>query len=137
MDQDNALTRLVMPQEVGLAICVEIGHALDLPVARNAARREIPAADPRGAVHEPDLQRATRLVMPQEIGLAIGVEMGHARDLPVARDGTGSQIATAGPRGCVHEPDVTSHWAGDATECRVCRCHGKCSVPVPERQASR
>src|SRR5258708_8294581 len=77
-DRDPA-GHAVAPQDVGLAVPVEVAEPRNAPVEIRYRGEVGGAARNRGAVHEPDRVRAGRAVMPQDVGLAIPVEVAAPR----------------------------------------------------------
>src|SRR5882672_3732176 len=65
----------VAPQDVGLAVSIEVADSRDAPVEIRYRSEVGSATRNRGAVHEPDRVRAGRVVMPQDVGLAVPVEI--------------------------------------------------------------
>src|SRR5882672_2957972 len=95
----------VAPQDVGLAVPIEVADSRDAPVEIRCRSEVGSATRNRGAVHEPDRVRAGYVVVPQDVGLAISVEVADSRDAPVEiryRSEVGSATRN---RGAVHEPD--------------------------------
>src|SRR5882672_6251384 len=95
----------VAPQDVGLAVPVEVADPRDAPVEIRYRGEVGGAARNRGAVHEPDRVRAGCVVVPQDVGLAVPIEVADSRDAPVeirCRSEVGSATRN---RGAVHEPD--------------------------------
>src|SRR5712692_501417 len=64
----------VAPQDVGLAVAVEVADAGNLPV-RVADGGERARADHAGPVEQPDKDFAIAGVAPQDVGLAVAVEV--------------------------------------------------------------
>src|SRR6266851_3806643 len=94
--------RAVAPQDVGLAVTVEVADSRDTPVEiRN--RSEHRAARNGGAVHEPDYVLTGRAVAPQDVGLAVSIKVTDSGNAP-AEIHLGERGA-ARNRGGVHEPD--------------------------------
>ena len=94
----------LLPEDVVLAVVVEIAGALDLPVRTGVERTN--SADKRGVgpVHQPHRGLAVG-VLPDQIVLAITVEVADALDLPVGTwiertDGTDKGGVGVG----VHQP---------------------------------
>src|SRR5205823_8244809 len=90
-------SRGVAPQDVGLAVAVEVTDPLHLPglVAQRVDRTR---PGDRETVHQPDVVLAGRSIAPQDVGLAIAVEVADPLHLPA--------------RGRIHEVDGTL--GGDA-----------------------
>ena len=65
--------RGVAPEDVRLAVAVEVAEALDGPRRVDGAQGA--GGDDAGAVHEPDVQRA-RGMAPEDVGPAVAVEVG-------------------------------------------------------------
>jgi len=65
----------VLPQDIGLAIVIEIANAGNIPVQGDV---RAPAAGKRGAVHQPDEDFAGGAVAPQDVTLASPVRNRHA-----------------------------------------------------------
>src|SRR5262245_16236907 len=74
----------VPPEDVGLAVPVDIFHALDGPVDGDSADHG--RAGNGGAVHEPDRHGAVS-VPPENVRLAVTVEVTHGLDGPGSGDG--------------------------------------------------
>src|SRR5262249_10828720 len=76
---------LALPKNVGLAIVVEVADALDLPIDAGVERTD--ATDELGAdaviAHQPHGGLAAALALPDDIRVAIAVEIADALDLPV------------------------------------------------------
>src|SRR5258706_384758 len=77
---DHGLTAVALPQDVGLAVAIEILRALDVP-RRSEIGTDIGVADERQPVHRPDSGLAA-VVLPEDIGLAVAVEIPGAFDMP-------------------------------------------------------
>ena len=65
----------VGPKDVRLAVVVEVSNARYLVVRGQRRSQDGGAALQAGAVHVPDDQGARTRVLPQDVGLAIGVEV--------------------------------------------------------------
>ena len=76
---DRRRAVVVLPQDVGLAVAVEVAGALDVPARPRIERADGTDADRVGAVHQPDRGRAV-VVLPQDVGLAVAVEVAGALD---------------------------------------------------------
>ncbi len=100
----------MLPQDVGLAVGVEIAHGLHAPtlhVVRGAIRKRRVDREAREAVHQPHAQLARAQVLPQEIGLAVGIEVRGASQLPFAATGVvGLRLQHALAHAAVHQPDA-------------------------------
>src|ERR1019366_1864044 len=83
-EPDPGLSRCaVLPQDIGLAISVEIADALNAPLADGAAgAARAAAARYRGPVHEPDPSLPCRRVFPQNVCLAIPIEVADTENAP-------------------------------------------------------
>src|SRR5499433_1508208 len=81
----------MLPENIGLAVAVEIAHALDGPVGRDAAGR--PGADHARAIHQP------RVDDPRGIHLRLAesaAEVDGARDRILANSTEMMRLASAG-----------------------------------------
>src|SRR5439155_22840511 len=84
--------RAVSPDDVRLAVAVEVADAFHLPgEIRHRAQIALARLD-RPAIHRIQVVLAGDAVPPQDIGLPIAVEVSHAYDLP-ARVGHVPEIA--------------------------------------------
>ena len=93
----------VLPQNVGLAVAVEIARPGHVP-ARPWVRPDQGFAGRCGPVHQPDRSLAIG-VLPQNVGFAvIGEVAGRTNHLP-ARSRIWPDQRFAGGRGAVHQPD--------------------------------
>ena len=94
-----------LPQDVGLAVAVEVAGALDLPARPRIERAGGTDSHRVDAVHQPDRRRAVA-ALPQDVGLAVAVEVAGA--LITCQDGPGLD-RTAAPdtrvRAIVQIPD--------------------------------
>src|SRR5438874_1249404 len=68
----------VAPDDVGLAVAVEVTDPLDLPVGRDGAEVEI--RDLRAAIHLPKHRLTVARAPPQDVGAKIAVEVAGALD---------------------------------------------------------
>src|SRR5207244_847200 len=71
---------IVLPQDVGLAVAVEIARAFDVPGGAGIGA-DIDGRGGRGPVHQPDAG-LTVVVLPKDVGLAVAVEIAGALDMP-------------------------------------------------------
>src|SRR5712691_3670707 len=95
--------RAVAPQDVGLAVAVEVADSHNAPV-EVGHRVDGSVAQNRSAVHEPDYVLAGRAVAPQDVGLAVPIEVADPRDAPVEICYPGEcNVVRNGS--AVHEPD--------------------------------
>ena len=79
---------LILPDEIGLAVTIEITAADDLPVRVNAqAVIQITAARLSHSVHQPVRELTGGLILPDDIGFAVAVEITDADDFPVRVNG--------------------------------------------------
>src|SRR5207302_467099 len=95
--------RIALPQDVGLAIAVEIADALDMPFITHAAWSA--EADPGRSVHQPD-RGLTAVVLKKDVGFAVAVEIPGALGVPGgigrADIGAGENVrAVYQPDGCL------------------------------------
>src|SRR6185436_7544469 len=82
----------VLPQDVGLAIAVEVPGALDVPgwpriertdeIGWGTGRPDILSGQTRVPIHQPNRRRAI-VALPQDVRLAVTVEVGGTLDLVV------------------------------------------------------
>src|SRR5579864_5478072 len=94
----------IAPQNVGFAVSIEVADPCNAPGEVRYRSEYSAARNLGGAVHKPDRVIAGRVVVPQDVGLAVCVEVADPRDTPVKirhRGGSG----TARDRSPVHEPD--------------------------------
>src|ERR1700724_1652659 len=91
----------VLPQNVGVAVAVEVTDAGDAP-ARSRVRSNQRLAERGGAVHQPDCRLAIG-VLPQDVGIAVAVEVTRADHLP-ARSRIATDRRLVERRGPVHRP---------------------------------
>src|SRR6185295_15232483 len=94
----------VAPQDVALAVAVEVTGCDDLPVVVAARARRVRFADLRPTVHEPDGHGAVE-VAPQDVALAVAVEVTRCEDLPGVVAARARRVRFADLRPTVHEPD--------------------------------
>ena len=66
------LSRGVAPQDVGLAVAIEVADAGDLPVVPDNAERAL--TDDAEPVQQPDVD-LSRGIAPQDVGLAVAIEV--------------------------------------------------------------
>src|SRR6185295_6676399 len=92
----------IAPNNVALAVAVEVTGILDLPVGR--LRGDCALGGEGGAIHLPDIDLAGGGVAPQDVALAIAVEIPGALDLPVGSPRSGHP--RRGDGGAVHVPDI-------------------------------
>src|SRR6267378_415531 len=69
----------VLPEDVGVAVAIEVASAGNMPTAWHRAS-DVPAG---GLTIIPDPDRAV-VVLPENVGLTIAVEVAGADDMPVA-----------------------------------------------------
>src|SRR5204863_65409 len=74
---------VVAPDEVGLAVAVEVAAPLDVPVGRDLV--EVDVDELGAAVHLPENRGAVD-VAPDEVTLAVAVEVAEALDAPIRGD---------------------------------------------------
>ena len=74
---DHGRAIIVLPENVGVAIAVEVADAHGVP-ARSRVRQS-PGSNDAGAVHQPD-HRCAVTVLPENVGLAVAVEVAGPRD---------------------------------------------------------
>jgi len=77
------------PQQIGIAITVQIRNLGDLP---SAIPTQAGGRGGHGSVHDP-LHRQSGAVPPQQIGLAVAVEVAGINDLSVAVAAKGGGLA--------------------------------------------
>src|SRR5258705_469730 len=75
---DRGLTAVVLPQDIGLAVAVEILCALYMPCGAEIGA-DIGAAQEPCSIHQPDCG-LTAVVLQQDVGLAVAVEISGAPD---------------------------------------------------------
>src|SRR6266480_7473517 len=97
--------RGVAPQEVGLAVAVEVADPLHLPARGRIHKVDGTLGSGAQPVHQPDVVLAGRGVPPQDVGLAVAVEITDAGDGPV-RVLHRAQKALRPDRGPIHEVAV-------------------------------
>src|SRR6185437_14075151 len=100
---DRRLAARVLPQDVGMAVAVEVAGSDRVPAwPRNGAHR--PAADDVAPVHLPDRDLAGASVLPQDVRMAVAIEVAGSDRLP-AWPWIGSDHSAADDAGPVHLPD--------------------------------
>ena len=74
----------MLPNQVGLPICVEVGRADHAPSWNARGRHIVPALENVAlrAAEVPDGYLAGRVVLPQQVGLAVTVEVGGSDHIP-------------------------------------------------------
>ena len=82
---DRGRAVAVLPENVGLAVAVEVAGPRDVP-ARSRVRQS-PASNEAGAVHQPDRELRAVIGLPENVGLAVAVEVASPRDVPVRSEG--------------------------------------------------
>ena len=90
---DRGCSVVVLPQEVGLAVAVEVGRVPHMPRRARIGERRTHQVDVR-AVHPPHRRRAVG-VLPQDVRLAAGVEivLGNLETEIVRREAAALHIA--------------------------------------------
>jgi hypothetical protein len=73
---------LVAPQDVGLAVAIEIARSRDAPILIGDGSN-VSLAQDRGAVHQVNVVLAAACVPPEDVALAVAIEVAGADDLPV------------------------------------------------------
>src|SRR5215831_17560291 len=89
--------------EIGLAVAVEIPGAGDPPIGAERAAGDRAAADRGSAVQELDFDEVIALVFPDEIGLAVAVEIPGADHSPTRAERVVANGAAADRRRAVEE----------------------------------
>ena len=93
-------------KDVVAPVAVEVAHSGYDPVQVGHRADETLAWLDRLAIHEVDVVLSRARVAPQDVGLAVAVEVADARDFP-ALIGHRAQIALASPdRGAVHRIEI-------------------------------
>ena len=80
MNQMPTLPLIVEPENVGLAVAVEVSGSGDRPVERDAPK--LPPCTDLRAVHQPHADIAGG-VAPENVALAVAIEVALADDRPV------------------------------------------------------
>ena len=78
---DRSRAVVALPQNVGVAVAVELAARLDLPIRPRIERTGGTEGQHITAVHQPDRGGAIA-VLPQNVGLAVAVEVAARLDLP-------------------------------------------------------
>src|SRR4051812_38556793 len=82
------------PNDVGVAVAIEVGHPLDLPGSvRHGPYVSLCRLDGR-AIHEIQIVPTGNSVAPEDIGFTVAVEVAHA-DHPPVEIGHAPQISLA------------------------------------------
>src|SRR5262249_20197184 len=76
---DAELACGLLPDEVGLAVAVDVAAADDVPVCPRIGQADL--RDRRRPVHQPDAGGAV-IVLPDEVGFAISVDVAAGDDVP-------------------------------------------------------
>src|SRR5882672_3070354 len=79
-EPNRGLAIVVLPENVGLAVAVEIAGAFDVPCRTRIAAHHS-SGRLRGSIDEPGPCPAV-IVLPQDVGLAVAVEIGGAFRMP-------------------------------------------------------
>src|SRR5688572_12525331 len=102
LEPEVALARgRVLPEDVRLAVAVEIRSRGDRPLQRDVA--EAGVANLGSAVHEPEVALARDGVLPENIGAAVAVEVGGRGDGPFDRHEAQTDFGFSGR--AVHQAD--------------------------------
>src|SRR5512146_1361134 len=102
-DPDAAVAgERVLPEDVGVAVAIEVAGARNHPAGGNAAHGE--PGDFGGPVHGPRPVLSGRRVLPKDIGVAVAIEIARADHLPGS--GVDAQVAPGCLSGAVHDPDA-------------------------------
>src|SRR5208282_251155 len=103
---DRHVAGRVVPENVGLAVAVEVAGADDRPAGggRHGGDVRGGGVQDRGAVHQPDRHIAGR-VAPENVAHAVAVEVAGADDRPGGRHGGDVRRGGVQDRGAVHLPD--------------------------------
>src|SRR5207302_2034756 len=103
---DRHLARITVPEDIAVAVVVEITGADDVPVG--GYLRDIRTGQVQGlrAIHFPDRDTAG-VVAPEKIAVAVVVEIAGILDLPIRRPLDMSDIGSRAVQelGAVHFPD--------------------------------
>src|SRR5580704_8614124 len=92
---------VVPPQDVGLAVGIEVANPSNVPVVADRAGRA--STDHLGPVHKQDVD-FTGGVPPQDVGLAVTVEVANPGNLPIVADN--AERAGTDHLSPVHQQDV-------------------------------
>src|SRR6266545_2904875 len=79
-------TAVLTPENVAVAVAVEVANALDMPVVRDRSVHHAPFPRDLQAVHLPDIDLPTAVLTPENVAVAVAVEVADALDVPVVGD---------------------------------------------------
>jgi hypothetical protein len=83
---DIDLAAVLTPENVAVAIAVEIVDALDVPIARDRKAHDSALRLNLLAIHLPDIDLAAAVLTPENVAVAIAVEVTDALDVPIGGD---------------------------------------------------
>src|SRR2546425_1134380 len=91
----------VAPEDVALAVRIEVAGLDDVPVGRHS--RVATTLRHADAVHQPHRDRTGVVVAPENVALAVTVEVAGADNDPIGGDGAGASALLEGE--AIHQPD--------------------------------
>src|SRR2546421_538323 len=77
---------VLTPENVAVAIAVEIVDALDVPIASDRSVRDSALRLNLLAIHLPDIDLAAAVLTPEKVAVAVAVELADALDVPIDGD---------------------------------------------------
>src|SRR2546421_256169 len=97
---------VLTPENVAVAIAVEIADALDVPIGGDRSVRHSALVCHRLAIHLPDIDLAAAVLPPEKVAVAVAVEIADALDVPIVGDCGVRDSALRLNLLAIHLPDI-------------------------------
>src|SRR5512132_2719080 len=94
------------PEEVAVDVAVEVADALDVPIVGDWGVRDSALRLNLLATHLPDIDLAAAVLTPENVAVAIAVEIVDALDVPIASDRSVRDSALRVNLLAIHLPDI-------------------------------